>query len=179
MQHDMPRKMPDDIRLNRTLGPGKHCLSDIFLDIRSYGVLNAIFSDSRQVQTVIDNTAIYVADRPHYMYVDNDEGFITVGLNHLRQSQAYILYLDIIHELCHVKQHMQGRDLYDRSLAYVDRPTEIEAFAVTVQEARRLGLSDKDILRYLWVEWISPEEHARLARALRLPALPPEEFLPD
>ena len=171
--------MPHDMRLNRKLDPGTHRLNDIFLDIRSYDVLNTIFGDPQQVVAVIDNTAVQVVDRPHYMYVDNDEGFITVGLNHLRQSPAYILYLDIIHELCHVKQHMEGRELYDRSRAYVDRPTEIEAFAVTVQEARRLKLSDKEILRYLWVEWITPEEHARLARALKLPVMPVDEFLRD
>ena len=74
--------------------------------------------------------------------------------------------MDIIHELCHVKQHLQGRDLYDRSRAYVDRETEIEAYEITVKEARRIGLDDNAILDYLCVSWITPEEHERLARRL-------------
>ncbi|MCX5820356.1 MAG: hypothetical protein NT047_10675, partial [Deltaproteobacteria bacterium] len=76
------------------------------------------------------------------------------------------LYLDIVHELCHVKQHLQGRNLYDRSKAYVDRETEIEAYQVTIQEARRIGLNDDAISNYLRVPWITPEESKRLARRL-------------
>jgi predicted SprT family Zn-dependent metalloprotease len=100
------------------------------------------------------------------MFVDNDDGSITIGLTHLRQASDEFLYLDIIHELCHVKQHLQGRNLYDRSKAYVDRETEIEAYQVTVQEARRIGLKDEAIANYLRVSWISPEEHKRLVRRL-------------
>ena len=74
--------------------------------------------------------------------------------------------MDIIHELCHVKQHIEGRDLYDRSKAYVDREAEINAYEVTVREARRSGLPDNAILNYLRVSWITPEEHERLARRL-------------
>jgi len=94
------------------------------------------------------------------------DGSITIGLTHLRQASDEFLYLDIIHELCHVKQHLQGRNLYDRSKAYVDRETEIEAYQVTVQEARRIGLKDEAIANYLRVSWITPEEHKRLVRRL-------------
>lgn len=50
--------------------------------------------------------------------------------------------------------------------ACVDRETEIEAYKVTLQEARRIGLNDDTILNYLSVSWITPEEHKRLARRL-------------
>jgi hypothetical protein len=102
------------------------------------------------------------------MFVDNKDGSITIGLAHLRTSPDDILYLDIIHELCHVQQHRQGRNLYDQSRAYVDRDTEIEAYLVTVREARRIGLNDKAIADYLRVAWITPQEHQRLARRLNV-----------
>jgi len=76
--------------------------------------------------------------------------------------------LDIVHELVHVKQHRKGLDLYDRSVSYVDRPTEIEAYAITVREARRIGLTDVAIFEYLSVDWISSEEHCRLAKRLNV-----------
>ncbi|MBA4424163.1 MAG: hypothetical protein C0390_13875, partial [Syntrophus sp. (in: bacteria)] len=57
---------------------------------------------------------------------------------------------------------------YDRSKAYVDRETEIEAYQITVQEARRIGLNDHDISNYLLVAWITPDEHKRLARRLEV-----------
>jgi hypothetical protein len=109
---------------------------------------------------------VFVVDEHGEMFVDNDDGSITIGLTHLQSSPDEILYLDIIHELCHVKQHLEGRDLYEPDKAYVDRETEIEAYLVTVREARRIGLSNQAIANYLRVSWITPEEHQRLARRM-------------
>ena len=102
------------------------------------------------------------------MFVDNDDGSISIGVHHLKTSDEKVLYLDIIHELVHVRQHRDGRNLYDRSVSYVDRITEIEAYEITVREARRIGMSDEEIVDYLEVEWITPEEQIRLARRLNV-----------
>jgi hypothetical protein len=48
----------------------------------------------------------------------------------------------------------------------VDRKTEVEAYEVTVREARRIGLTEEVISNYLRVPWITAEEHKRLARKL-------------
>jgi len=66
---------------------------------------------------------------------------------------------------------LQGQNLYDEQKAYVDRETEIEAYRITVQEARRIGLGDDAIADYLRVAWITPEEHERLARRLNVIAV--------
>ena len=97
------------------------------------------------------------------MYVKNDDASIVIGFQHLQNSDSKILYLDIIHELVHVMQQRQGLDLYDKSYAYVDRPTEIEAYEIAVLEAKNLGMNKEEILDYLLVEWITTEEHRRLA----------------
>jgi hypothetical protein len=41
--------------------------------------------------------------------------------------------------------------------------TEIEAYAIAVEEAKRLGITDDEIFDYLHVEWISDDEHIILA----------------
>jgi hypothetical protein len=158
--------MKNVFRINRRLEIGEYHLMDVFADIRTYGILTAIFADAEEIDRVMAHTKVFVADRPHEMFVDNDDASITIGLKHLCCASDEFLYLDIIHELCHVKQQMQGRNLYDRSKSYVDRDTEIEAYRVTVQEARRIGLSDDAISCYLRVSWITPEEHKRLVRRL-------------
>jgi hypothetical protein len=162
--------MKNVFRINRRLETGQYRLPEVFTDIRTYGILPVIFADAKEIDGVMAHTKVFVVDRPKEMFVDNDDGSITIGLAHLRCALDEILYLDIIHELCHVKQHLQGRNLYDRSNAYVDRETEIEAYQVTVQEARRIGLNDDAISNYLRVAWITPEEHQRLTR--RLDVLP-------
>jgi len=158
--------MKNIFRIHRRVEPGQYRLVELFGDIRTYGILPAIFADAEEIDGVMAHTKVFVVDRPSEMFVDNDDGSITIGLTHLRQASDEFLYLDIIHELCHVKQHLQGRNLYDRSKAYVDRETEIEAYQVTVQEARRIGLNDEAIVNYLRVSWITPEEHKRLVRRL-------------
>lgn len=155
--------MENVYRIDRGRGPGQYLLEDLFADIRAYPILNVIFGDAEQVGRVVAQTRVYVIEHPHEMFVDNADGSITIGLAHLQQASDEYLYLDIIHELCHVKQHMEGLDLYDRSKSYVDRETEIEAYRITVQEARRIGLTDEAIACYLHVSWITPVEHERLA----------------
>ena len=158
--------MKNVYRINRGLEPGQYSLEEVFADIRTYGILQAIFADVEEIDGVMASTKVCVVDCPYEMFVDNDDASITIGLNHLRCASDEFLYLDIIHELCHVKQQMQGRNLYDRSKSYVDRETEIEAYQITVQEARRIGLNDDAISCYLRVPWITPEEHKRLVRRL-------------
>ena len=152
--------------VNRGLKPGQYRLEEVFADIRTCGVLGDIFADREEIEAIITGTKVFVVDRPWEMFVDNDNGSITIGLGHLQRASDAILYLDIIHELCHVKQHLEGRNLYDRDKSYVDRETEIEAYLVTVQEARRIGLNEEAIANYLRVSWITPEEHQRLARRM-------------
>jgi hypothetical protein len=67
-----------------------------------------------------------------------------------------------------VKQYMDGKELFDGNYEYVDRPTEIEAYRYTVQEARRLGLSDRRICKYLKTEWMSQEDLRKLAKHLQV-----------
>ncbi|MCS4539406.1 MAG: hypothetical protein HYU03_01775, partial [Thaumarchaeota archaeon] len=78
------------------------------------------------------------------------------------------LYLDLIHELVHVRQHMEGRELFDKRYSYVDRPTEIEAYSAAVKEAKRIGMSYEEIEDYLKVEWVTDEEFDRMLTNLHL-----------
>jgi hypothetical protein len=61
---------------------------------------------------------------------------------------------------------MEGRELFDESYEYVDRPTELEAYKHALKEARRLGMSDGELFEYLKVTWLDEEEVKRLARNL-------------
>src|SRR6267378_8155985 len=104
--------------------------------------------------------------RAVYMYIDDKAGNVVAGLGYLREGEATIVYLDVLHELTHIRQWHAGRALWDRRYNYVDRPTEIEAYKVAVDEARRLGMTDREIAEYLRVEWTSREEHERLCKHL-------------
>jgi hypothetical protein len=103
-----------------------------------------------------------------YMGVDDTDGHLMVNEHYLSSGNREDIYLDVIHELCHVNQWMEGRKLFDSRYDYVERPTEIEAYAYAVQEARKLGWTDERICRYLKTEWMSDEDLKRLAKNINV-----------
>ncbi len=103
-----------------------------------------------------------------YMYVDGGDGHLVISKPYLNTGNKTDIYLDLVHELCHVKQFMDGKELFDPRYAYVDRPTEIEAYRYCIQEARRLGLSEEQLRCYLRTEWMSNDDFVRLAKAVNV-----------
>lgn len=101
-----------------------------------------------------------------YMGVDAADGHLLINERYLNNGDKNDIYLDVIHELVHVRQWLEGKELFDPRYEYVDRPTEIEAYAYTVNEARKLGWSDERICRYLKTEWLNEEELKRLAKSI-------------
>lgn len=104
--------------------------------------------------------------RTRYMYVDDEDGSLVVGSGYLRTGDTRYLYLDVIHELVHVKQYLQGKELFDETYSYIERPTEIEAYQCAVEEGRNLGMSDDWLAEYLYVEWVTRKDHERLLKKL-------------
>jgi hypothetical protein len=68
--------------------------------------------------------------------------------------------------MVHIWQISDGKNVFDRSVSYVDAPTEIEAYRYTLEDAERIGFSKTDVIDYLKVRWISNEEHLRLVKAV-------------
>ncbi len=103
-----------------------------------------------------------------YMGVNDDDGHLMVNKRYLSTGRKEDVYLDVIHELCHVKQHMEGKELFDPRFDYVDRPTEIEAYRYAVQEAKRIGLSAAEIRVYLKTEMMSTQALEKLIKNMRI-----------
>jgi len=110
----------------------------------------------------------FISSRWAYMGVSDADGHLLVGANYLKNGDIIDIYLDVIHELVHVRQFMEGKKLFEERYNYVERPTEVEAYRHVVEEARRLGLTDKRICLYLKTEWMSDEDFKRLASTLNV-----------
>lgn len=102
------------------------------------------------------------------MGVSEVDGHMIISADYLSKGNRTDIYLDIVHELVHVRQFMEGKQLFDHNFEYVERPTEVEAYRTAVEEARRLGLSEKRICNYLKTEWMTDEEFRRLAKAVNV-----------
>ena len=46
-----------------------------------------------------------------YMGVNDADGHLMVNKTYLNSGDKTDIYLDVVHELCHVKQHLDGKDL--------------------------------------------------------------------
>ena len=152
--------------VNRAETRGEFPLSDIFQGLDDSHVVQTLFGGKHSATEILRNTRVRLDDSAEYMYVDDTNGTIVVSPKYLQSAGPNLLYLDIVHELVHVKQYKEGRELFDSKYSYVDRPTELEAYRITLDEARRIGMTEEQIEDYLYVEWISKKEHKKLAKTL-------------
>jgi len=152
--------------LSRILNAGAstHLFINCFKDFDKVNAVRGIFGD--KTIEVLSNLKVDFTLFSGYMYVDSSNGHLVVSSRYLKTGDKIDIYLDLIHELCHVKQFLEGKDLFDQSYTYVERPTEIEAYRYTVAEAKRLGLSDKRICKYLRTEWMSDRDFKFLAKTV-------------
>jgi hypothetical protein len=151
------------IEIKKNVSSGSFSFDEIFV---GFGLLNSVKSIfGKDLDKVLRNLVVEVFPKDGFMGVSDEDGHIFASQQYINGGEMWSVYLDIIHELVHVRQFREGKDLFDPRFAYVDRPTEIEAYAVAVEEARRIGLSEEEIFNYLEVPWISLEEHKRLARS--------------
>ena len=98
--------------------------------------------------------------------VNEKNGHIFINADYLEHGDARDIYLDVIHELVHVKQLMDGKQLRGARFGYIENPTEIEAYHYTIEEAKRIGMSNKELYEYLKVDWITDEDAKKLAKTL-------------
>lgn len=158
------------VRINRDFKIALHDFADHFIDFERVEAVREIFGE--ETEKVLNNLKVEFCGRRGYMGVSDEDGHIIVSADYLKNGKERDLYLDILHELVHVKQFFDGKELFDDTWEYVDRPTEIEAYRHAVKEARRIGMSDEEIYQYLRTERMSVEELQRLANSVgvRIPS---------
>ena len=152
--------------LNRlvSFGASTRAFADYFKGFDKVEAVRGIFGE--KTEQVLRNLKVDLTWFGGYMFVNSANGHLVISARYLNSGDKTDIYLDLIHELCHIKQLMEGQELFDSRYDYVDRPTEVEAYRYAVQEARRLGLSDERICQYLKTEWMSDKDLKRLAEAV-------------
>lgn len=138
--------------------------TEYFKGFEKVEAVRRIFGE--QTEKVLSNLKVEFAGFRGYMGVSNVDGHLLISARYLRDGDIIDIYLDVIHELVHVRQFLEGKELFDDRFDYADRPTEVEAYRFAVEEARRIGLDDERICLYLKTEWMTDEEHKRLAESL-------------
>src|SRR5207253_1245332 len=110
-------------------------LREVFAGLDDSPGLAEVLSDAEVRRVFLDAVLVSVDAGHGFMWVSDEDGVLHVSREYLKTGDLRSLYLDAVHELTHVKQFHEGRELFDEAYEYVDRPTEIEAYAVAVREA--------------------------------------------
>jgi hypothetical protein len=176
--------VPRIFRPAKSTPPGRFPLLKVFVGLEETVPFRKYPGDDRRILEIAEKTATEVTEGPGWMYVapprtppeiravgfrmvETADDVIVVSRSHLANSPRMDVYLDVIHEFLHILQRKQGRDIWPRrQIPYVDRPTEIEAYAFSIAEARRLGVPDSYLREYLNVTWLRRGEYLRLLRNL-------------
>jgi hypothetical protein len=178
---------PKGFRVDREIPVGRHPLLAVFPGLEGLPLARRLEPDAKERVRLFDETCVEVVDADLWMYVSPHEvppgargrwkpvvsptsDCIVVGKGHLGTSPALMLFMDIYHELCHVRQRRGGANLWEPGVSYVRRWTEIEAYRLVVDEAKSFGASNDFLREYLKVEWITAKEHRELLDELKVPS---------
>ncbi len=161
------------VRIDRS-GPTKlHRFERFFRGFGEVAAVRNLFGRKTD-QVLRDLKVEFFSAKFGYMGTSDIDGHLLISTHHLQHAPLRTLYLDLVHELCHVNQFRRGKRLFYPRLSYVDAPSEIEAYRFTVEEGQRIGMTDRELIDYLRVEWITEKELLRLARRMGLSARSPK-----
>jgi hypothetical protein len=166
-------ELPPYARVVRELGVGVHPYLRILPGVLGSPAMVRIVHDGAGAPALVSGARVRVSRERGFAYVDDEAGEIVLAESYYAKGSPLDLYLDLLHELAHLRQLAEGRNLWDESFAYPNRPTEIEAYAVAVEEGRRLGMTDSEIIEYLTSPCLSAadvqELYASVMRVLGIP----------
>lgn len=164
---DLPDPCPSPVTVHRDLGPGLHHMDDVAPGLLERPIV-AEFAPPVGLDELKAAAAVRVTRDDQWPRVHATRAEVHLPRHYLRDAPGVVLYLDLVHELVHVRQVLEGRTIYHRELDYVDWPTEHEAYRFTVQEARSIGCPDDWLRRYLAVPWADGAQLRRLEAAVGL-----------
>ena len=165
----MPENPKVKTEIERDVPIRLYPLTRFFKHFERVEALRGLFGDKTE-EVLKEMKVEFYSSRWGYMGVNDADGHIVISAYHMKHSPFRTLYLDIIHELFHIKQHMDGRKLFLDEFDYFDSPIEVEAYEFTIKEARRIGMNDKEIVDYLEVPWADKKDLAKFVKKLGLKA---------
>ena len=124
--------------------------------------MSRIASRHTSIDSLLRGARVRIQTGRGFVWVDDETPAIVLIERYYRDGHPRDLYLDLLHELTHLRQAAEGHVLWNEDIEYVDRPTEIEGYAVAVEEGRRLGMNENEIVLHLSNPWMTASEVTRL-----------------
>lgn len=157
-------ELPEYAQVVRTLGSGTHPYLSLLPRFEESPAARRIETAAIPLTTLLESARVRIKKHKGYCFVDVLIPAIVLSDDYYDRANPLDLYLDLAHELTHLRQLAEGKNLWDHGIPYVDRPTEVEGYAVAVEEGLRLGMTEDQIIAHLSNPWLSEDEVARLRK---------------
>jgi len=177
------------IEINReTPPPDLYPFTDYFKGFEKVQAVRRVFGE--ETDTVLGSLKVsFISLKYMYMGIRDEDGNISVGTYHLGHGDLRTLYLDIVHELFHVKQWRDDKSYFGEEhqkfmgdfSRYYSSPIEVPAYKHTVREAERIGVPKDEIVEYLKLGPASPKVFGKFLKAMELgqrPKITPQVKFP-
>ena len=155
-------ELPDYARVVKSLARGEHSYLALLPRVAESPAARRIQSPAMPLDRLLETARVRIEPGDGYVWVDDEAPAIILAEHYYQHGNACDLYLDLLHELTHLRQLAEAQDLWDERFRYVDRPTEIEGYAVAIEEGRRLGMTEARIVRHLSNPWMTRTDIQRL-----------------
>ncbi len=170
------RRSEFPVKINReTPPPDLYPFTDYFKGFEEVQAVRSVFGE--ETDAVLGKLKVsFISLKFMYMGIRDEDGNISVGTYHLKNSPMRTLYLDVVHELFHIKQWQKDRIYFgkehrkfmgDFSL-YYSSPIEVPAYFHTVREAERIGMPKDMITEYLKLGPASPTVFRKFLKEMDL-----------
>ena len=156
--------LPDYALVVRALARGDHPFVEFLPHIARSPAARRIESPKTALPSLLKTARVRIESRKGYVWIDDEAPAIVMVESYYHSANPLDLYLDLIHELTHLRQLAEGHDVWDERFRYVDRPTEIEGYAIAVEEGLRLGMTEAEILDHLSNPWMTRADVRRLRK---------------
>jgi hypothetical protein len=154
--------LPPYAQMVRSFSCGEYPYLSLLPRIAESPAVTLIETPAHPLAQILAAARVRIEPGDGYVWVDDEAPAIVLAESYYRTGNALDLYLDLLHELAHLRQLAEGRNLWNKRIRYVDRPTEIEGYAIAIKEGRRLGMSEPEILRHLSNPWMTGDDVLRL-----------------
>lgn len=154
--------LPGYAHIVRALPAGLHPYLALLPGALQSPALALVESDESARQQLVEQARVRIEPMRGYCFVDVTTPAIVLAQGYYRDGSDLDLYLDLVHELTHLRQHAEGKNVWDDSYTYPDRPTEVEAYAIAVAEGQRIGMTAADVWSHLSNPWMSRADVRRL-----------------
>jgi hypothetical protein len=155
-------ELPDFARIVKTLSPGEYPYLALLPRVLESPAVRRIESPTTPIDHLLEIARVRIEPGDGYVWVDDEVPAVILVERYYQRGDPRDLYLDLLHELTHLRQLAEGHSLWNESFSYVDRPTEIEGYAVAIEEGRRLGMTESELLRHLANPWMTRSDVRRL-----------------